>query len=95
MIKKTDRLKDAKFFQSIFSVCCDLANDGSSYHIGLLPICPSCGSRDMASWGSTNPPEFSEQDIKPVTHERWNKLTIEEKKALVDEAVNNYFSKEK
>lgn len=90
MVKNTDRLNDPDFFQSIFSISCDLASDGSQYQIGLMPVCPNCDSRDMASWGPTNPPEFLAEDIKSVKHEYWNKLTDEEKRDLLNEAIKTY-----
>ncbi len=94
IIKNTNRLNDSDFFQSVFSISCDLAKDGSQYQIDAFPGCPSCGSRNMASWSRTTPTEFVAKDILPVKHECWNKLTGEEKKYLFNEAVKAYLKKE-
>jgi hypothetical protein len=83
---------NTRLFQSIFSVSCDSSPEDSAYNIRQKPICPSCGESNIGHWGPTNPPEYLEEDIKAVAHERWNKLTSEEKKSLVDEAINSYFS---
>lgn len=93
VVKNTHKLDDADFFQSIFSISCDLASDGSQYQIGLMPVCPNCGSRNMISWGPTNPPEFLAEEMKTVKHECWNKLTDEEKRNLLNEAVKTYLKK--
>ena len=73
-------------FQTIFSITCDPSTDGSRYSITAFPTCKSCGSKNMASWGPTNPPEFTD-DIKSPTHEEWNKLSDFEKKVKVEEAI--------
>ena len=43
IVKKNDRFNDVDLFQSMFSISCDMANDGSQYKIGLMPVCPNCG----------------------------------------------------
>jgi hypothetical protein len=93
IVKNTGRVYDAELFQSIFSVSCDLADDGGQYQIRIMPLCPNCGSRKMASWGPTNPAEYSKEDIKPVTHEKWSKLTDIEKQDLIDKAIENHLNK--
>lgn len=72
--------------QAAFSITCDLSTDGSRYSITAFPTCKGCGSKNMASWGPTNPAEFTD-DIKSPTHEAWNKLSCAEKKVKVEEAI--------
>ena len=94
IVKNNGRLNDTDLFQSLFSISCDLASDGSQYQIGLFPICPNCGSRNMASWGRTHPLELTEEDMEPVKHENWNKLTDMEKRNLFNEAIKTYLNKD-
>lgn len=93
LVKNTGRLDDKELFQSIYSISCDLANDGGQYQLNLMPLCPNCGSRNMATWGPTYPFEFPMEGLKPVTHEKWNKLTTKEKQDLFDEALKTYLNK--
>lgn len=73
-------------FQTIFSITCDPSSDGSRYSITTFPSCKNCGSKNIASWGPTNPPEYMD-DIKRPTHDEWNKLSNTEKKIKVKEAI--------
>ena len=82
-----------KIFHLIFSMTCDLSPLGSVYRIGQSPICPQCHSHDMASWIQTNPPQIGEEDLPVVTHEAWNKLSLEEKKATIEKGIQEYFDK--
>lgn len=80
-------IEKADIFQEIFSVACDLASDNTPYKIARDPACPSCGKINIDHWREINPPEFIEIDIKPVTHNTWNKLSQAEKESLVDQAI--------
>lgn len=89
-VKKKNKLSDTKLFQSIFSISCDLAADGSQYQIGFIEICPNCSSGSITSWSPTDPPEFLSEDIKSVTHNLWNKLSEEKKVDLINKSVINH-----
>ena len=73
-------------FQKIFSITCDSSPDGSSYIITNSPACEECGSKKMASWGPTNPIEYT-NDLASPTHEEWNKLSEAEKRIRIKEAI--------
>ena len=72
--------------QSAYSIACDYSSDGSRYSIAELPTCISCGSKKMASWGPTNPIEYT-NDLASPTHEEWNKLSEAEKRIRIKEAI--------
>lgn len=74
--------------QKVFSVACDPDSKGCAFHIGMMPKCPSCSSRDMAAWGEVYPPELS--SIPMVTHVSWSNLTEFEKSDLVNNAVRKF-----
>src|SRR3990167_5444158 len=72
-IKNFDAINEknaTNIFQTIFSITCDPSPDGSKYSITAFPTCKGCGSKKMASWGPTNPPEFTDKARLP-THEDW------------------------
>ncbi len=88
-VKDLDR---ATILHSIFGWACDLSADGARYEITQKPVCPRCGKCNIKRWGPTNPLEFTEMYIRPVTHEEWNRLSKDEKQTVVDEAINNYLN---
>lgn len=94
--KKINKFNESDVFQTIFSVSCDqgTGSDENSYCIMRKPTCPYCGKENVGCWGSTEPPEYIEQDIKLVTHEHWNTLTEQEKYDAVYQATTDYFLKE-
>lgn len=90
--KKFNREYDSKediekggIFQKIFSVACDLAPDNTPYEISRKPLCPNCKKSNISSYGPLA--EYVELDVKPVTHNAWNKLSQAEKESLVDQAI--------
>lgn len=90
-LKNLNRSEEAKIFHQIFSITCDLSTQGKEFQIGTHPVCPKCGSNDMDSWHPTNPPEIIEENIPIVKHERWNKLTTNEKKFQVEEKIKKIY----
>ena len=66
------------------AVACDPGSAGGAYQLAGSPKCPSCGSQEIASWEATEPPEFVEKEVRPVTHANWNWLSSEEKVHKVD-----------
>lgn len=73
--------------QKVFTVACDPTENGETFHIGLKPTCPSCSSREMASWEQVHP--LSPSSIPFITHTRWESLDDKEKLNLVDVAIRN------
>lgn len=92
--KKIDKYNEAKIFQAVFSITCDKSPSDGTYHIGGSPVCPKCKSREMASYGETNPPKFISEDIKLVAHENWNKLSLEEKELRTETAIKEVLEKQ-
>ena len=88
-----DKTNDTKIFQSSFNVSADLSPSGNVYDISEEPMCPYCGSRHMASWIQTDPLQVGEKDLPVITHENWNRLSIEEKKALIEKGIQEYLDK--
>lgn len=89
LIKQEDRIN---LFQKLFSISCDPDIDGSLYGIGQKPKCPYCGQVKIGHWGPTNPSEYVDIDIKPVTHNAWNQLSKKEKKERIDTAIDQYLN---
>ena len=93
--KALSERQSLRIFQMIFPIACDLAPDGSQYVMNTYPACPKCGHNTPSSWGPTNPPEAPEIEISPITHNRWNKLSEEEKKEEINTAIENFLAKYK
>lgn len=69
-------------------IACDPDQAGGPFQIGLFPRCPSCDSQEMASWEATDPPEFIEKALPPVTHLTWADLSHAEKVSRVDNVLS-------
>lgn len=70
------------------AVACDPDGAGDIYQLAGSPKCPSCGSQEIALWQATEPPEYIEKEVKPVTHTIWNQLSSEEKALKVDTVLS-------
>jgi hypothetical protein len=84
----------AEVFRQIYGDMCDRAPDGSRYDIYGLPLCPHCHSNKNLSWIPTDPPEYVYEEMKELTHHRWNQLTKNEKKELIDNAIKLLLERE-
>jgi hypothetical protein len=71
------------------AIAVDLDIEGNSFQIAGFPKCPFCNSQDIESWEATDPPEFVEKAVQPVTHAHWNSLSNAEKEAKVDEVLSS------
>jgi hypothetical protein len=78
--------------QAVFSVACDRDVDRTPFIVGGNPRCPNCGSHEMETWRSTNPPEIVDVDVPHVTHEWWISKTLDDRKALVRRAVDVFLA---
>lgn len=90
-----DKYNEATIFQSVFSITCDKSSSGGVYRIGGSPVCPKCKSRKMASWGEIDPLEFISEDLKPVTHDNWNKLSLKEKELRIEATIKKILDKQR
>lgn len=77
----------AEIQRKIFGVSCDADVDGSEFEIGLPARCPFCGALSPVYWEATEPPEFIEKELRPVTHSEWNSLSETQKFVVVDQAI--------
>lgn len=73
--------------QSVFGVACDPAPDGTVLVLSRKPSCPSCGTREMASW---EPTRLYSGPTHQVTHQQWEQRTTSEKKEL----LSHYLTRE-
>lgn len=81
--KSANMLADA--LRKIYgAVACDPSSAGGAYELAGSPKCPSCGRRNMAAWEATEPSEYVEKEVRPVTHSDWNQLSSEEKMHKVE-----------
>ena len=96
IFKHLSDLERSDVFQTIFSVACDggTGSDENSYCIMRKPTCPYCGQENVGCWNPTEPPEYIDEDVKPVTHKHWSKLTKQQKYGAIYQAMTDYFSKE-
>lgn len=78
--------------RAIFGAACDPAPDGNQYAIGRFPPCPKCHSDKMASWIDVYPYEVVHNDVPPITTNKWDGSTIDEKRLLVDHALGEYLA---
>jgi DNA-directed RNA polymerase subunit RPC12/RpoP len=85
LLEEVSESKSADILQKVFSVACDPAPSGKALQIGLMPACPICSSREMASWGEVYPTKVV--PIPMVKHTLWDRLTASEKRTLVDTEV--------
>jgi hypothetical protein len=70
------------------AVACDPDRMGDFFEIGKFPQCPFCNRQEMEYWEATEPPEFVEKNIPPVTHVGWNILSHVEKQARVEQVLS-------
>jgi hypothetical protein len=86
-IKKMSDDKRADIFSEIYGYICDLAPDDSRYDMFGLPLCPYCHSSKNLEWEPSYPPEYVYEEVKALPHHRWNQLTENEKKELIDNEI--------
>ncbi|MCY0915658.1 hypothetical protein [Massilia antarctica] len=72
------------------ATACDPDSTGSPFIIGLMPKCPVCGGREMASWDYTYPSRFVDADVPVVSHRAWNALSPEQKRLRVEEQLAQF-----
>ena len=70
-------------------IACDKDNDGNPFVLGAHPACPVCGNQEMASWEFKEPPELVDVAMEPVTHNRWNSLSGNEKLRLLEQSLSD------
>jgi hypothetical protein len=78
--------------QAVFSAVYDPDPLGEPFVSGADPPCPKCGWTQLADWRSTEPPEMVKVDVPVATHHRWDAMTPEQRKQLVEQTVLDYFS---
>ncbi|MBZ9610920.1 hypothetical protein [Rheinheimera maricola] len=71
-------------------IACDLDKAGKPFFIGCFPKCPSCNMQEVEYWEATEPPEFIEKTICPVTHVAWSSLSDLEKQEKVDSVISSF-----
>lgn len=67
----------------MFGLTCDPDVDGAHPQIEKRPLCPHCGCDNSDGWVATEPPELIRLDVPPVSHEKWNRLGVSERRALM------------
>ena len=77
--------------QTVFSITCDKTREGASFEIGVFPVCPACGSRDMKSYRPAVP--IRDWPLPVVTHKLWETKSASEKTAAINEAIRRFYEK--
>ena len=76
-----DDMEKSDILQAAFEVACDNDDDGSPFQLNVFPTCPYCGSLKIKHYTSTE--GFIEHDLESLTHEKWNTMTIAQRKEVV------------
>jgi hypothetical protein len=71
-------------------VACDFDHDGNPFVMNSFPPCPICRTNKMASWDIAEPSTSIDQDILPVTHHIWKRMTTDEKYIAVCSALQKH-----
>jgi hypothetical protein len=71
------------------AIACDPDGMGNLFEIGKDPGCPVCGCQKMAYWEATDPPEFVDENVLPVTHVGWNMLSHADKKQKIEQVLSS------
>jgi DNA-directed RNA polymerase subunit RPC12/RpoP len=87
-----DESQRADLIQGIAGVACDKDVDGSEFGILTEPRCPACGSREMESWGPTDPPREYEVAVPVVTHNEWASLSRTEKMSMLRARLQKFMA---
>jgi hypothetical protein len=69
------------------AIACDPDEMGNFFEIGKDPGCRVCGCQEMAYWEVTDPPEFVDENVPPVTHVGWNMLSHADKKQRIAQVL--------
>ena len=88
MIGKTPNVVADILRKTYGAIACDSDSSGQPYQIGRFPKCPGCNSNEMEFWEPTEPPEFIEEPVRPVTHTRWSLLSRLEREERVDHVLS-------
>lgn len=81
--------KKSEIFQEIVGLAYDFEDKDGQFKIGLLPLCPVCGTRNIKKYNSMESPEFKVIEVPTVTSEKWQKLSNGKKSKLVYNAITN------
>lgn len=73
-------------FGSVLGVACDPAPSGHLYDFTGKIWCPVCGSPNVHYWPD-HPFQFEVIDLPHVTHQAWQRLSDEEKRKRIQEAL--------
>lgn len=71
------------------AIACDPDSFGNVFKIGENPKCPVCGCQEMDYWEETDPAEFADLSLQPVTHVLWSSLSDQEKRARVEKVLSS------
>jgi len=86
-----DELTRSDILQAIFGiVACDLGMDGEPFCMRLSPYCAACHSSSSTFWRITDPIEFVEIDVPPVTFSVWNGLSDQDRKIKMMQNLHRY-----
>lgn len=85
LVARRDSSAKGRIQQSVFTITCDKSDKNSVFEIGLMPKCPTCGSRNMLNWQPVIPTR--DWPLPVVTHVFWEKKTPSEKVAAIDQAI--------
>ena len=82
-VQRLSERNQSHIVQLVFSVACDVAENGSPFRMSGFPPCPQCGSRNPAAWDTVQPGAVVDVEVPSVTHQHWSTLNETEKRNLV------------
>lgn len=69
----------ASIVRSAFGIACDPDEHGQVLHMDAKPVCPSCENQNITYWEATEPAEYVDETVEPVTHNKWGELSEKQK----------------
>ncbi len=90
-VRSLDNFKRSDLLNEVIGIACDPDRTGNVFRIGKPTQCVHCGSGNIIGCESVEPVRCIEMEIPPVTHEKWNHLSNDEKRKQLSSSINAFF----
>ena len=86
----------ARIFHSLLARTIDPSDSGDIYYSPWETTpCSRCGGTERLHFNPVDPPRFQDVAIEEVTHNRWQKLSEEERRQEAELAVSRYATQQR